>query len=219
MNNYTSQKGKRLIDLYRGGAIKLYELCDFINKKAMNWYALNIEFSPEEVELIEKVQRTMDQADVIIKKVKKDEDLYDFLDLDYGVYMNNCLECEGKVKVSRHIKGLDAYTCNIYKCVECNKEFEEHQPNMYEECLIYFKDAYSVFQDYLSTENLSDKELEMINERIKGMEVKEKEIMDHYQRMSEIREPLTAEVLESIATNGELYKEFTKLKYYFDKEK
>ena len=219
MNNYSSKKGKRLIDSYRGGAEKLYELCDYINKKAMTWYGLNIEFSSEEVELIQKVQRVMEETDIIIKKVKEDEDLYEFLDLDYGVYMNDCLECEGKVKVSRHINGLDGYTYNIYKCVDCYTEFEEHQPNNYKECIIYFKQVYGIFDDSLSGENLSDKDIEIINNRIKAMEKKEKEIMDYYQKMSEVRESLTAEVLESIATNGELYKEFAKLKHYFDKNK
>ena len=41
MYNYALQSGKRVIDKYRDGASKLYDLCDFINKKAMNWYSLN----------------------------------------------------------------------------------------------------------------------------------------------------------------------------------
>ena len=217
MNNYSTQNGRRLIDSYRGGAEKLYELCNYINKKAMNWYALNIEFSPTEVELITKVQQTMEEMKEIAKLVAEDEDKYDCLDLGYEVYPTKCNDCGGETKVSQH-KIIDyGFSCNIYKCIVCGQQFEEHQPNNYKDCVLYFPLVYAFFEEALLSDNITEETLNRVRQRSIEMHEKEKVMMAYIDKVSKEREPLKEEVMISIKSNGELYKELIKQKHYFDK--
>ncbi|MEI6821480.1 MAG: hypothetical protein WCL51_06065 [Bacteroidota bacterium] len=219
MNNYSTQNGRRLIDSYRGGAEKLYELCDYINKKAMNWYALNIEFSPIEVELITKVQQAMDDMKDILKKVAEAEDKYDCLDLGYEVYPTKCNDCNGDVKVTRHLFCPQGYSYNIYKCIECGNLFEEHQPNNYKDCISYFVYYYQLFNDALASEIHNEKNKDRVRENLIKLKEKEKVMMAYFEKVLIEREPLKEAVMISIKANGEIYKELIKQKHHFDKNR
>jgi len=217
MNNLSKNKGQRLIDRYRGGAEKVYDLCDFINKKAMNWYALNIEFSPDEIEIITKVQQTMNDMIEIRKKVDEDEDSYDYLDLGYDIYINNCRKCNGKVKVIRFETDGFGYDFNVYKCLNCGEEIQEQHPNDPEHMKKFYAFMYEMLDVALLLEIANDKDKDPLRKQLKELQCDEKTTLVNRDDIYKARDILKEAVLSAIEANGQIYKELFKYKYYFDR--
>lgn len=218
MNNYSKLNGKRIIDRYRGGSVKLYDLCDYINKKAMKWYSLNIEFSLSDVELIKRVQQLMEEMTEIRKDVNNDEDKYDYLDLDYEVYKHDCPNCKGKVKVSRFFVCDLGLNYNIYKCIKCNEEFKDDHPNTIKQSKIYFKDEIKDLNECILDVDFDEAIRETFKQDLLETLELEKKIMNtNNDDILKEREVLKESVLNTINTNGENYKELIKYKHYFDR--
>ena len=217
MNNLSKNKGQRLIDRYRGGAEKVYDLCDFINKKAMNWYALNIEFSPDEIEIINRVQQTMNDMIEIRKKVDEDEDSYDYLDLGYDIYINNCRKCNGKVKVIRFETDNFGYDFNVYKCLNCGEEIQEQHPNDPEDIKKFYTFMYEMLDVALSLEIANDKDKDPLRKQLIELQCDEKTTLVNRDDIYKARDILKESVLSAIEANGQIYKELIKYKYYFDR--
>ena len=218
MKNISKCKGQKLIDKYRDGGEKLFALCDYINKKAMNWYTLNIEFTPEEVDLIKRVQQTMEDMTLIPKKVIENEDLYESLDLGYEIYMEDCDDCDGKVKVIGFATNGMRHEFNIYKCEVCGVETTEAFPNQNKHLKIHFKNFIDKMERAIKSDNLEiKKKIELIDHKCEYLKIVEKIIVNSDSTIETITR-VKKSVLEEIETNGNTYKDILKYKFHFDKE-
>lgn len=216
MNNYTETIGKRIKDRYKDGAIKLYDLCDYINKKAMNWYALKIDFNDEEVAIITKAQDTMLYLKDVIKKAEEDKDLLELLDLGYELYMHVCTECGGKVYVYGFATNHFNHNFNKYKCEECYKGYQDSHPNKPEDFNVYFEYYMKLANDLLVQENMKEAQITRLHEQIKEIGEVKNRIMNSTDEIKANRKLLLETVLETIEINGANYKELIKYKHHFD---
>jgi len=218
MKNISKCKGQRIIDRYRDGAEKLYALCESINKKAMLWYNLNIEFSADEVELIKRVQQTMEDMALIPNEVIKNEELYESLDLGYEMYTEDCADCDGKVKVIGFATNGMRHEFNIYKCEVCGGETTELFPNQNKHIKIHFKNFIDNMDKAIKSETLElKKKIELIDHKCEYLKLV-KMIIENSECTVETIARVKKSILEEIETNGTTYKDILKYKYHFDKE-
>lgn len=216
MYNYALQSGKRVIDKYRDGASKLYDLCDYINKKALLWYSLKIEFSLDEVELITRMQQTMEEMSDIAIDIAKNEIRYENLDLDYEIYCFNCPKCNGALRVIDFLYNGFGHEFNKYKCIECGKEFTDELPNDSRLFERYFEIHIDKLNSIISSEFAKEKDVIKASgflEKLMISQIKSKTIDKNVLKTNEM---LKESVLTIIEKNGGLYKEFIKLKHHFD---
>ncbi len=209
--------GNKLIDNYKNGAEKLYVLCDNINKKAMKWYALNIEFSEEEVELITEVQGIMEETNTIIKSVNEKRDLYDYINRGYAIFMYDCIQCDGKLKMDSFGYFEQGYKFNVYKCVKCGVKFEDRYPNTYEECVLFFNGFHQKYIDKINSPNISEEDRDYVKIEIRAMQIVRRKVLNLLVKMDKDSEPIIEEIKFIIRKNGELYSKVIKYKHHFDK--
>ncbi len=219
MNNNSKITENKLTDNYKSGAEKLYNLCNYINKKAMTWYDLQIEFSPEEVELIKEVQQTMEETNQIIKSVNENRVMYDFINRGYAIFMYDCKQCDGKVKIDSFAYFDQGYRYNVYKCVKCGVKFEDRYPNTYQECVPFFNGFHQKYIDELNTENKSEKDKNYIKLQIEAMEIVREQVLNLLEKMTKESEPIIENVNIIIRKNANLYTKFIKYKHHFDRNK
>lgn len=217
MNNITKYKGQRIKDKFKGGVEKVYDLCDYINKKAMTWYALNIEYSANEVKLIKRVQQTMEEMKKILDEINKNEIHYDNFELGYNVYMHTCEECNGKVYVTRFKVTELGHNYNVYKCIDCGKEFEDDHPNTYEHYKEYFKFVYQKAAISLSSNIVSEEDKVIMREDLKNIHIMEEKIYKDEEALLNYHKLLKEYIVTTIEENGETYKELIKYKHHFDR--
>lgn len=217
MKHISKNKGQRLKDKYKDGAEKLYALCDYINKKAMTWYPLNIEFSAEEVELIKRVQQTMEDMTEIPKKIAADEDIYELLDLGYDILIENCEKCDGIVKVIDFATNGVGQEFNIYKCEDCGFENTESYPNQYEEIKIHFYSLIDILDKALKTDKIEHKKKKELNDSKSELTELVEIILENSENTTIPIKAIRESVIAEIETNGQTYKEFSLYKNHFDR--
>ena len=217
MNNISKCKGQRLKDKYKGGAEKLYDLCDYINKKALLWYGLDIKFNEEEVNIITIAQQTLEDMKEIIKNVEEDEGPFDYLDLGYEVDMQLCDKCNGKVKVIEFHHDHMGFEYNVYKCENCDEKYYEEYPNNIIQFKLYNEYVYALLDNALLLEGATEESKLPLIERKKIIQATEKEILEKVENLLAKRFALKEIVLASIKTNGEIYKTLFKHKHHFDR--
>ncbi len=217
MNNVSLTKEQRILDKYRNGTKKLYDLCDAINKKAMNWYTLHIEFSAAEVDIITNIQLSIEETAEILKDIEANEDTFNDLDLGYDVFQFECEKCKGKLYVERITNSFTKYDYNKYKCTDCGASFFDEHPNNPKQIKEYYEECFKSIEATISLK--STKEEAKIN--LRNVMIEHKEIQKTLETIDanliREREELKEMVLLSIGKNGEKYKEILKYKNYFDK--
>ena len=218
MKNISKFKGQKLIDKYRDGSEKLYALCDYINKKAMSWYTLNIKFSAEEVELINKVQLTMEHTITMRNMIAENEETYQDIDRGYEIHHLNCAECNGYVKVIYFVYCQQGFEYNVYKCEKCGVVYEDGLPNTLEQIKLYYENNYKERNEELMSNNIKEEDKISLRIELTESQATDKDITDKFEKLVQDRIDLKNIITADIKLNGELYKNFFKYKYYFNKQ-
>jgi len=218
MKNISKFKGQKLVDKLRDGSEKLYALCEYINKKAMTWYTLNIEFSAEEVELINNVQRTMELTIIMRNIIAENEETYQDLDRGYEIHHLNCAECKGDVKVIYFVYCQQKFEYNVYKCVKCGVLYEDGLPNTLEQIKLYYENNYKERNEELMSKNIKEEDKISLGIELTESQAIDKDITDKFEKLVLDRIDLKNTITADIKLNGEIYKSIFKHKYHFNKQ-
>ena len=203
---------------YKTTAQELYDLCDYMYKKAMVLKVLNTVLTDTEVSMMGIAKNTKIMAKDIIDKINNDEQHFDQYDLDYEIYQTFCRQCRSDLKVIEFAKNELDHDFNVYKCVNCGAETQDELPNRIEHVKIYFDYQYQIYDLAFNDKAISKKSKQILREEYNLLKAKEKGCIESNDAVLNAREESRKAIYESIAAYKGMYEELLLSKHMFDRD-
>jgi len=203
---------------YKTAAQELYDLCDYMHKKAMVLKVLNIGFTDTEVSIMTVVRDTKIMAKEIIDKINNDEQYYDQFDLDYEIYQTTCSQCRSDLKIIEFAKNELDHDFNVYKCVNCGIETQDELPNRIEHVKIYFDYQYQILDLGLNDKGIKEEAKQFLRAQYDLVKATEKRCIETNDAVLKAREVSRAAILKSIVAYKGMCEELLQSKHMFDRD-
>ena len=202
---------------YKNSAVKLYDLCDYINKRAGILSALSYTFTHEELTMLKIIQDTKDDMKALAEDIENSRNAYADLDVDYEIYLTVCPKCNGAINIIDFATNPLGHKFNIYKCKACGEEIQDQYPNKQEHVLEHFKFYYEMLEKMIADKNIKEKDRLMFSSQYKQLKEGEQAIIKNNDNFTKKKEAQRKAINAAIASNEGMYKELLKFKHVFDR--
>ena len=212
------KKETTLKEDYMTGAKELYDLCDYMHKKAMVLKVLNTSFNETEESIMTVVRDTRITTKEIIETINNDEQHYDQYDLDYEIYKTTCRQCRSDIKIIEFAKNELGHDFNVYKCVNCGIETQDEFPNRIEHVKIYFEYQFQILDIALNSETMPEQEKQFFRDQYTSMKAAEDRYIETNNAVLKSREVSRKAIYKAITAFKGMYDELLLSKHIFDRD-
>ena len=202
---------------FRNLNLNIYNLCDYMYKRASILSALNYTFSTNDLSILKLVQNRLIMSKEALDTIDKPENSFEELDLDYEIYRYECPKCAGHVKVVEFAYNKAGHNFNIYKCQVCGEEIQDEYPNKQEHVITYFDALYNKIKNILLDKNLTEEEKQKFTKHLKFIKKAKKQIYNENESIIKTRNDWRNGVLSAIEKGEDFYKDLLKSKHVFDR--
>ena len=197
---------------------KLFDLCDYIYKKALILKVMNIALTEEDEHLIAVAKdikiNMKDEIDII----NNDPQHYDRYDRDYERYEFDCPKCGSELKVVEFTKNELGHEYNVNKCANCGIKFQDNYPNKIEHVKIFFENHYKEFDLRINNKKLKKEEIKVLSDRKIQLKVAGDRFIEKIENLIKAREHSKKSLIDFMLANDGMYESLLIHKHRFDRE-
>ena len=211
------QQNQTIKERFRNCNLNIYNLCDYMIKRASILSALHYKFSTNDLSILKLVQNGLSMSKESLDSINTPDNSYEGLDLDYEIYRYECPKCEGYVKVVEFEYNGAGHAFNVYECQVCGEEIVDNYPNKQEHVIEYFDIIIKWEEDKLSDENITEEDKIKFTKQLKNIKKEKKQVYNENESVIKTRNDFRNGVLSAIEKGEDYYKELLKSKHVFDR--